>query len=138
MVMVPVCIHDIFPFVNKKRLQFGKLDKTFQCNHLDFEYHNVQTLCINPSILIMSWVPKRSVSKETAPVSIHDIIRKLPSIWQTGETNPSINCSHLDFKYHTDHTMCIILEKLSNPSILTFVLGAQKNRLQGDCSCEYP
>ena len=72
-------IHDIFPFINKKTLQFGKLDKTFQCNHLDFKYHNDQTMCIIleklsiSSILTMSWVPKRTVSKENAPVSIQDI-----------------------------------------------------------------
>ena len=52
--------------------------------------------------------------------------------------NRQFQRNHLDFKYHTDQTMCIILEKLSNPSILTFVLGAQKNRLQGDSSCEHP
>ena len=33
--------------------------------------------------------------------------------------------------------MCAILEKLSNPSILTIALGAQKNRLQGDGSSEH-
>ena len=43
-------------------------------------------------------------------------------------------CNHLDFKYNTDQSMCIILilEKLSDPAILTFVLGAQKNRLKRD------
>ena len=45
---------------------------------------------------------------------------------------------HLGFKYHTHQTMCVILEKLSYPSILTFVLGAQKNRVPGDGSCEHP
>ena len=41
-------------------------------------------------------------------------------------------------KYHTDQTVCVILETPSNPSILTIVLGAQKKRLQGDSSCEHP
>ena len=45
---------------------------------------------------------------------------------------------HLGFKYNTDQARCAILEKLSNPSVLTFVLGAQKNRLQGDGSVEHP
>ena len=36
---------------------------------------------------------------------------------------------HLGFKHHTDQTVCVILEKPSNPSILTVVLGAQKRRL---------
>ena len=44
----------------------------------------------------------------------------------------------LRFKYHTDQTMCIILKKLSNPSILTIVLGAQKNHLQADGSRDHP
>ena len=36
---------------------------------------------------------------------------------------------HLGFKYQTDQTVCVMLEKPSNPSILTVVLGVQKNRL---------
>ena len=47
-------------------------------------------------------------------------------------------CNYLDFKYHTVRPMCVILEKLSNPSILTIILGTQNNRLQGDGSCEHP
>ena len=63
----------------------------------------------------------------------HSLIRKPPSIWLTGETIPPISFStQSNFKYHTDQTMCIILEKLSKPSILTFVRDAKNNRLQGD------
>ena len=80
----------------------------------------------------MSWMPKRTVSKETAPMSIHDIF---PFV---NIKTAQFQRNHLDFKYPTDQTMCLILEKLSNPSILIFVLGAQKNRLKEDGSCEHP
>ena len=90
-------------------------------------------------------MPKRTVSNETAPVSSHDIFpfvkKRIPlSIWQTGQNYPihQFQCNHLDFKYHSDKTMCVILEKLSNPSILTIVLDAQKNILQGEGSREHP
>ena len=98
----------------------------------------------NPSILHLSCVPKRTVSKETAPVIIRDIfpfVKKKTAFNLANWWNYPIyqfQCNPLDFKYHTDQTMCIILEKLSNPSILTLALGAQKNHLQGNGSREHP
>ena len=62
------------------------------------------------------------------------------SIGQTGQNYPfnHFQCNHLAYNYNTDQTVCIILEKLSNPSISTFVLGVQKNSLPGDSSREHP
>ena len=72
----------------------------------------------------------------------HFSIRKKENRLQFGKLDKTVlsinsRAIYLNFKYLTDQTMCIILEKLSNPSILTIALGAQKNRLQGDGSCEH-
>ena len=89
--------------------------------------------CVLPGVMLKSErcqhdIKKENVSKETAPVSTHDIfpiINKKSAFnlakWRNYHIH-QFQCNHLDFNYHTDQTLCIILEKLSNPSILTFVL----------------
>ena len=68
------------------------------------------------------------------PLQAYELKMKYETTYlQTSKWHVKNIFMHLDFKYHTNQTICVILEKLSNPSILKFVLGAQ-----GDGSCEHP